>query len=173
MKSIHSNNWELPLEETDTDACKSFSSSRELVKESFKIIERLYESHMGYGPSYRIPTDFPAIRKSAVPLNILRRAAIQNDMRVALFCSGMTKIETIFHFLATESRVPSHHLNTGALKEADWPNLINAAMDLSNAKIFIDDTKSMTISEMISRSKALTHLPQLKKRVLVITACYI
>jgi replicative DNA helicase len=48
-----------------------------------------------------------------------------------------------------------HKLRSGFLSEKDWSRLIQAVSELSNARIFIDDTPSLGVVEMRAKARRL------------------
>ena len=58
--------------------------------------------------------------------------------------------------LCAEAEIDSHKVNTGFLNKEDWSKLGRAAGALSQAKIFIDDTAGMSITEMRSKARRLS-----------------
>ena len=55
--------------------------------------------------------------------------------------------------LAMESHVDSHNIRTGQMKSDEWDKLVDAAEDISNSKMVIDDTPGITISELRSKAR--------------------
>ncbi len=151
----------------------SFVPLREIVKNSFETIERLYErKEMVTG----LPTGFvdldkmtsglqpsdliiiagrPSMGKTAFCLNIAAHAAVDHSKSVAVFSLEMAKEQLVIRMLCSEARVDAHRLRTGFLSEADWPKLTMAAGRLSEAPIFIDDTAALSVLEMRAKARRL------------------
>jgi len=151
----------------------SFYSIREIVKESFKIIEKLYEKKelvtgvpsgfkeldqrtAGFQPSdLIIVAGRPSMGKTALCLNIAQYAAIEKRIPVAIFSLEMSKEQLVIRMLCSEANVEGTRLRTGFLNESDWPKLTLAAGNLSDAPIFIDDTAALSVLELRAKARRL------------------
>ena len=151
----------------------SFYEIKNLLKESFKTIEKLYESKeivtgvpsgfeeldkltSGFQPSdLVIIAGRPSMGKTAFSLNIAQHAAIEKKIPAALFSLEMSKEQLVLRMLCSEAKVDAHKLRGGFLGEADWPKLTRAAGILSEAPIFIDDTPALAVLEMRAKARRL------------------
>jgi len=68
----------------------------------------------------------------------------------------MSKEQLVKRLLCSEARIDAQRVNTGYLTKEDWHRLSQVSGDLSEAKIFIDDTASITIPELRSKSRRLS-----------------
>ncbi len=151
----------------------SFYPLRDIVKESFKIIQRLYEKKeqvtgvpsgfkeldkktAGFQPSdLIIVAGRPSMGKTALCLNIAQYAAIETKTAVAVFSLEMAKEQLVIRMLCSEAQVEGDRLRTGFLKESDWPKLTLAAGALSDAPIYIDDTPALSVLELRAKARRL------------------
>jgi len=151
----------------------SFYPIKDLIKSSFKTIERLYEKRQlitgvptgfqkldeltsGLQPSELIIiAGRPSMGKTAFALNIAQHASIQASVPAAIFSLEMSKEQLAIRMLCSEARVDAHRLRGGFLSESDWPKLTRAAGSLSEAPIFIDDTPGLSALEMRAKSRRL------------------
>ncbi|OGW38667.1 MAG: replicative DNA helicase [Nitrospirae bacterium GWD2_57_9] len=151
----------------------SFVAMKNIVGQSFAIVERLYERKemvtglptgfvdldertSGFQPSdLIIVAGRPSMGKTAFVLNIAAHAAIDKARSVAIFSLEMSKEQLVLRLLGSESRVDAHKLRTGHLSERDWPALSNAAGRLAEAPIYIDDTAAISVLEMRAKSRRL------------------
>ncbi|MBN2514443.1 MAG: replicative DNA helicase [Deltaproteobacteria bacterium] len=151
----------------------SFFPLKELIKDSFKTIEKLYErKELVTG----VPTGFddvdkltsglqnseliivagrPSMGKTAFAINVAQNAAIEMGVPVAIFSLEMSKEQLAVRMLSSEARVDSQRLRKGFLGETDWPKLTTAAGKLSDAPIFIDDSPAISVLEMKAKSRRL------------------
>ena len=151
----------------------SFFTTKQIVKDSFEMIERLYDrKEMITG----VPTGFtqldeytaglqpsdliivagrPSMGKTAFCLNIVSNVAIERKMPVAIFSLEMSKEQLVIRMLASEARVDASKVRTGRLAQADWNSLTSAAGGLSEAPIFIDDSSGLNVLEMRAKSRRL------------------
>jgi len=151
----------------------SFYSIRDIVKQSFKTIERLYEKKelvTGVPSGYRDldqrtagfqPSDLiivagrPSMGKTAFCLNVAQYAAIEKRTPVAIFSLEMSKEQLVIRMLCSEAQVEGTRLRTGFLSESDWPRLTLAAGNLSDAPIFIDDAAALSVLELRAKARRL------------------
>jgi len=151
----------------------AFSPFKDIIKESVKTIEKLYErKELVTG----VPTGFekiddltsglqksdlviiagrPSMGKTAFALNIAQYAALEANVAVAIFSLEMSKEQLALRMLSSEAKVDSQRIRRGFLGESDWPRLISAAGRLSEAQIFIDDSSAITALEMKAKSRRL------------------
>lgn len=152
---------------------KSFFPIREVVKESFKAIERRYELRQ---PITGVPTGFvdldrltsglnpsdliivagrPSTGKTAFALAMVAHAAIEAGTPSAIFSLEMSKEQLVQRLLCSIAKVDSNRLRGGFLAESDWPKLTRAAGQLSDAQIYIDDTAAINVLEMRAKCRRL------------------
>ena len=67
----------------------------------------------------------------------------------------MSKEQLVLRMLCSEARVDMHRLRSGFVSEKDWSKLIQAVSRLSSARIFIDDSASLTVLEMRAKARRL------------------
>jgi replicative DNA helicase len=156
---------------TESQIKPSFFRIKSILKESFKTIEKLYESQeivtgvpsgftdidkltSGFQPSdLIIIAGRPSMGKTAFCLNIAQHVAIGKNVPVALFSLEMSKEQLVLRMLCSEARVDAHRVRGGFLGETDWPKLTRAAGTLSEAPIFIDDTPALSVLEMRAKTR--------------------
>src|SRR5712691_7388889 len=97
----------------------------------------------------------PSMGKTALAMNIAENAAIQLKLPVAIFSLEMSAQQLVQRMLCSRARVNLAKTRDGFLAEADFPKLTNAASKLAEAKIFIDDTASLTILELRAKARRL------------------
>lgn len=98
----------------------------------------------------------PSVGKTAFSLNILRNAAVDNNMPVAIFSLEMSAIELVKRLMTTESGLDGDKIKGGVkLTPADWEQLDYGTKALARAPIYIDDTPGITIMEFRTKAKRL------------------
>lgn len=90
----------------------------------------------------------PGIGKTSFCLNIAANVAKSTKKEVAIFSLEMPAYQLVSRMLASESGVDNHNMRTGALSDDDWVRLAEASSVLSETKIIIDDTSSITLPQM-------------------------
>jgi replicative DNA helicase len=98
----------------------------------------------------------PGLGKTSLCLNIAEHVAIKKKKAVGVFSLEMSKEQLVKRLLCSESRIDAQRVNTGFLNKDDWSRLSRAAGDLSETRIFIDDTASITVPELRSKSRRLS-----------------
>ena len=151
----------------------SFYPIREIVKNSFKTLEKLYEKKelvtgvpsgfknldmrtAGFQPSdLIIVAGRPSMGKTAFCLNVAQHTSIEKRTPVVIFSLEMSKEQLVIRMLCSEAHVDGSRIRTGFLSESDWPKLTLAAGNLSDAPIFIDDSAALTILELRAKARRL------------------
>ncbi len=146
-----------------------FVGMREIVKESFRTIDQLSQSKdvvSGLATGFVdidemtsglqkgdlvIVAGRPAMGKTSFCLNIAQHVSMRVGETVGLFSLEMSKEQLALRLLCADARIDAHKLRTGKLNEKDWARLAKAYTDLSQSKLFIDD--SATISPLEMRAK--------------------
>jgi replicative DNA helicase len=153
----------------------SYFSAKEIMKDTFEIIEELYHrkelvtgvpsgftdlDHMtaGLQPSdLIIVAGRPSMGKTAFVLNLVEHAAVHAETPVptVVFSLEMSKEQLVQRMLCSVARVDASRLRTGNLADSDWPKLTEGAARLSEAPIFIDDTPAITVLELRAKARRL------------------
>jgi replicative DNA helicase len=98
----------------------------------------------------------PSYGKTAFVLDIARQAAVKGGKSVGIFSIEMSKEQIIDRIIASQAQIPLWRLRTGKLEnETEFAQVQEALNELSNAKIFIEDTPSPTILQMRSMARRL------------------
>ena len=98
----------------------------------------------------------PSVGKTAFSLNILRNAAVDNNMPVAIFSLEMSSIELVKRLMTTESGLDGDKIKGGVkLSQEDWEQLQYSTKALAKAPIYIDDTPGISIMEFRTKAKRL------------------
>jgi replicative DNA helicase len=150
-----------------------FSHIETLLKDSFERITLLYEAGSeltgvpsGYREFDKLTSGFqpgnliivaarPSMGKSAFALCMAANLAVRHETPVALFTLEMSKTEVTQRLMCSEAKVESQRLRTGKLLPDDWPRLTAACDKLAKAPIYVDDTASVTMMEIRSKSRRL------------------
>jgi replicative DNA helicase len=151
----------------------SFYPIREIVKQSFTTIEKLFKKKeavtgvpSGFKELDRMTAGFqpsdliiiagrPSMGKTAFCLDVAEYAAIGNKIPVAIFSLEMSKEQLVIRMLCSQANVEGTRLRTGYLNESDWPKLTIAAGNLSDAPIYIDDTAALSALELRAKARRL------------------
>jgi replicative DNA helicase len=96
----------------------------------------------------------PSMGKTALALNIAMNA-VKAGASAALFSLEMSKEQYVQRILSMESMVDSNKLRTGNLDDEDWNRLLSIMSTISDYDVYIDDTASITLFEMMSKCRRL------------------
>lgn len=151
------------------------ASIETILSESF---DRLDELHKDKGKIRGVPTGFkdmdnllaglqrsdlfilaarPSMGKTAFSLNLAHNVAVKSNEPVLIFSLEMSKEQLVDRMLSMESGVDAWALRTGNLTDADFEKIGHAMGTLSEAQIFIDDTPSITVSDLRTKARREAH----------------
>lgn len=97
----------------------------------------------------------PSMGKTAFAMNIAEHAAIKSTKPVLVFSMEMPGESLAMRLMSSLGRIDQHKVRTGKLTDEDWPRLTMAVSMLSEASLFIDDTPSLSPSELRGRARRL------------------
>ena len=164
----------------------SFISIGDMMKDSIKLVERLYERKeritgvptgftdldnltAGLQPSdLIIVAGRPSMGKTAFALNIAAYSALTAKTGVAVFSLEMAKEQLALRMLCSEARVDNSKIRTGHLAENQFPVLVNAAGRLADAPIYIDDTPAISVLELRAKARRLVRDRQRKVGLIIV-----
>ncbi|MCL5012277.1 MAG: replicative DNA helicase [Patescibacteria group bacterium] len=97
----------------------------------------------------------PSLGKTTLALDFARAAA-KAGHAVGIFSLEMSKEQIIDRLISSEAQVPLWKLRTGRLSEQDFDMIAQGALDrLSQMKIIVDDTPSLSIMQIRSIARRL------------------
>ena len=97
----------------------------------------------------------PAMGKTALALNIAQNVALRANVPVAIFSLEMSKDQLAQRLMCSEAEVDTQRLKTGNMQAKDWEKMATAMNNLSEAKIYIDDTAGCTITDLRAKCRRL------------------
>jgi replicative DNA helicase len=145
----------------------------DVVKSAFEQISAAYDSDdsvVGLATGYRDLDDLthglqrgdlvvlaarPGMGKTAFVLNLACNTALRKDASVALFSLEMPGEQLVNRMMASEARINLEKLRSGQLAEDEWPKLTNVADQLSQSKLYIDDTPGITPGSIRAKCRRL------------------
>ena len=161
------------LSVSDYRVTPSFHRVSDVVQESIKLVEKLYDQKepvtgvpsgyekldlktAGFQPSdLIIIAARPSMGKTALALSISQYIGIEKKLPVAVFSLEMSKEQIVLRMLCSEARVNNSKVRTGHLGERDFPRLVDAASRIAEAPIYVDDTPALTITELRAKCRRL------------------
>lgn len=97
----------------------------------------------------------PGMGKSALAINMATHVAQKENKTVLVFNLEMSKHELAKRIIASESMINNDKLNKGMLSADDWQKIAVTSGNLSDVKLFIDDTPGINMMEIRSRARKL------------------
>ncbi len=97
----------------------------------------------------------PSMGKTTLAVNIAENAAIGTRVPTAIFSMEMPSQQLAFRMISSLGRVDQTHLRTGKFPDEDWSRINTAVQLMSDAPIFIDDSASLSPTEIRARARRL------------------
>ena len=160
----------LSIEIEDPDD-KNYSTMSEIAEEGFDILD---ERSRNSGKITGISTGFtqldvltwglqpsdliliagrPSMGKSALAINLASHAAIEENIPVAIFSLEMSKQQLLFRMLSDKAKINGQKFRSGMFSRAEWGQLNASAGRIADAPIYIDDSSSLHIDQVLRRSR--------------------
>src|SRR2546421_4239269 len=148
-------------------------SMKDQVMEAIESIEKLYERKGGitgistgfvefdrmtsglHAAEMIVIAARPSMGKTALAMNIAEHVSINEKLPVGVFSLEMSSQQLVQRLLCSRARVNLQKVRDGFLGERDFPSLTAAASKLAEAKIFIDDSASLSILELRAKARRL------------------
>jgi replicative DNA helicase len=161
------------LEVSERGITRGFAGIPEIIRDSFGTIDNLYAQQKevtGLATHYTqfdkmtsglqssdliIIAARPSMGKTAWAINIAENAAVRDGKVVAVFSLEMSKESLLRRMLASQALVSMQKIQTGFIPKQDRNKLMEALERLAEAKIFIDDTPAIALSEMRAKARRL------------------
>src|SRR4029077_12553194 len=97
----------------------------------------------------------PAMGKSALVANIAENVAVKKGLPVAFFSLEMSEVELAQRFIACRARISGDKLRKGQVSEKDWPKVVRAEGELSEAPLWFDDSSDLGILDLRAKARRL------------------
>lgn len=154
---------------------RSFTPINRALHGTFEMLQEIHGKHSGVTG---VPSGFPNLDektggfqksdliivagrpsqgKTAFALSVARNASMHKERKtpVGIFSVEMSERQLIIRMLASEAKVNAHELRTGRLHEDKWKSLSRNVGRLAEAKIFIDDSPTLSILELRAKARRL------------------
>ena len=97
----------------------------------------------------------PSMGKATLAVNMAEYAAVHPGTRasVAIFSMEMPSEQVITRMLSSIGGVPLNSIRSGKISDEDWVRITGATSQLSEAKIFIDETPALNPTELRARAR--------------------
>ena len=123
------------------------------LKTGFADIDRMTDGL--HGSEMIVVAARPSMGKTALAMNIAENVAVNEGKAVAVFSLEMSSAQLTQRLLGSMARVNLRNLRDGFMNQRDFPALLDAGSKLSQAKLFIDDSSSLSITDLAAKSRRL------------------
>ncbi len=97
----------------------------------------------------------PSVGKTALGLNLARNMIVQEQKTVFFVSLEQSRIELVERLLCSQGKVDSFHLRKGHLDAGAMSRLIEAGDQLSQGKLFIDDSPAQGLLRIAANARRL------------------
>jgi len=104
---------------------------------------------------YIIVAARPSVGKTSLALGMALNISLEENVGVALFSLEMAKEQLVIRLMANKFRVNAHSLRTGRLRKTEFKKIGSRLKTIANAKVFVDDTSSLTVLDMKAKCRRL------------------
>lgn len=97
----------------------------------------------------------PAMGKTAFALSMARNMAVDQGIPVAFFSLEMSNVQLVKRLMSNVCEIPSEKIRSGQLAPYEWGQLDKKLNQLRGAKLFLDDTPSLSVFELRTKARRL------------------
>ncbi|MDR2403432.1 MAG: replicative DNA helicase [Spirochaetaceae bacterium] len=151
----------------------SFKSTKDIIPQAIEVIENLYHSKREYTG---IPSGFdeldtltsgfqpaeliiigarPSIGKTALALNMAAHITMARKIPAAFFTLEMSNIALVLRLISSEANIKSNVLRTGHLNSGEFQKLMEAAVKIYDAPLYIVDMPNMKLLDLRAQARRL------------------
>ncbi|HEU0196521.1 MAG TPA: replicative DNA helicase [Nevskiaceae bacterium] len=98
----------------------------------------------------------PGMGKTSFAMNIAENVAIEQNLPVLVFSMEMSAEQLATRVLSSYGRIDQQHLRRGELDDTEWSRLASTGGLLRKAPLYIDETGSLSPTELRSRARRIT-----------------
>jgi replicative DNA helicase len=97
----------------------------------------------------------PSVGKTAMALNIVRHAVVEEKLPIFFVSLEQARIELAERLLVCQARVDSHKLRKGTLSSDEMQRIMEAGSTFHKTKLFIDDTPAQGMLRISANARRL------------------
>ena len=97
----------------------------------------------------------PAMGKTAFALSMAKNMAVNFGIPVAIFSLEMSNVQLVNRLIVNVTEIPGTKIKNGQLADYEWKQLDIKLKDLYDANIYVDDTPSLSVLELRTKSRRL------------------
>ncbi len=97
----------------------------------------------------------PAMGKTSFVLSMAKNMAVDNKVPVAVFSLEMPNVQLVNRLIMNVCQLEGDKIKTGNLSNDEWQDFDRNITQLMDAPIYIDDTPSLSVSELRTKARKL------------------
>lgn len=97
----------------------------------------------------------PSMGKTTLALNIAEHVAVEHKLPVAIFSLETSAEQVAQRMLCSRAGIDNQRVRRGFIKKTEWPEIIDAAGELTEAPIYINDTPALGVLQLRAISRRL------------------
>ena len=95
----------------------------------------------------------PSMGKTTFAMNLVENAMMKSGKPVLVFSMEMPAEQLVMRMLSSLGRIDQGRVRSGKLEEDDWPRLTSTMTMLSEQKLLIDDSASLSPNDVRTRAR--------------------
>lgn len=104
----------------------------------------------------------PAMGKTAFVLSMAKNMAVNYEIPVAIFSLEMSNVQLVNRLISNVCELGGEKIKSGQLSPMEWDQLMSRVKELQDARLYIDDTPSLSILELRSKARRLVREHQVR-----------
>ncbi len=108
----------------------------------------------------------PGMGKSTFAVNIAEYVSIHLGKTVAIFNLEMPREQIVNRIICSQALVSNGKIRTGTLQPDDWEKIVDVADTIARAPMYIDDSASITVSQIRAKCRRLKQINNLEMVVI-------
>ncbi len=104
----------------------------------------------------------PAMGKTAFVLSMAKNMSVNYNIPVAIFSLEMSNLQLVNRLISNVCELGGEKIKSGQLSPMEWDQLMARVKNLLGAKLFIDDTPSLSIFELRTKARRLVREHQVR-----------
>ncbi|WP_289763947.1 replicative DNA helicase [Paramuribaculum intestinale] len=104
----------------------------------------------------------PAMGKTAFVLSMAKNMAVNYEIPVAIFSLEMSNVQLVNRRISNVCELGGEKIKSGQLSPMEWDQLMSRVKELQDARLYIDDTPSLSILELRTKARRLVREHQVR-----------
>ncbi len=100
--------------------------------------------------------------KTAFVLSMAKNMAVNYEIPVAIFSLEMSNVQLVNRLISNVCELGGEKIKSGQLSPMEWDQLMSRVKELQDARLYIDDTPSLSILELRTKARRLVREHQVR-----------